>query len=302
MAKAMGKVIIIPILLHSLFLTSCSLLYKKPQFFNPHESGTEELSEEDAMGIGALDGGGSFKSNFSTGDLSDIHENVVFAPEDPNVAFSPVQGGVKSKALSTWTKDYKKAIQEAREEGKPLLIWFSNSRGSTTSALLSEELFANSEFNTWVAQNYSTLLVDKADTADVMEDKEIINQRKRYHKKITERFSVRGSPEVLVLDFNGEVFARYRGYTKGEANFYWGRLKVANQGAKLSYGIWREKMEKKSYRMWHSTDGFKKKFARLTKVEGENISLVTPEGKRFTQPLNSFSSLDRNWIAENPKE
>lgn len=298
----MTKAIIIPIILHSLVLTNCSLLYKKPKFFNPYESEIEELSEEDAIGVGALDGGGSFKSKFTTGDISDIHENVVFAPEDPNVAFSPVQGGVKSKALSTWTKDYKKAIQEAREEGKPLLIWFSNSRGSSNSALLSEELFANSKFNTWVAQNFSTLLVDKADTLDVMEDKKVINQRKRYHKQIKERFSVLGTPEVLVLDFNGEVFARYRGYTKGDADFYWGRLKVANQGAKLSYGIWREKMEKKNFRIWHSPDGSKKKFAKLIKVDGEDVTLVTPEGKRFTQPLNSFSSPDRRWVADNPLE
>lgn len=88
MIYLMVKRLLAPILLHSLFLTSCSLLYKKPQIFNPNDTGSEEMSEEDAMGIGAIDGGGSFKSKFTTGDISDIHENVVFAPEDPNVAFS----------------------------------------------------------------------------------------------------------------------------------------------------------------------------------------------------------------------
>lgn len=292
-----NKYYILPALTFSL-LASCSL-FEKPQIFNPHDVRPESMSDEEVFGIGGLDGGGSFVPKFTTGDIEDIHANVVFAPEDPTVAFNPIEGGGAAPQTSTWTKNYRKAIQKARQEGKPLLVWFSSSQGSVASSHLNSELFSRGDFNTWVSKNFSTLLIDKSDSNRHEDNNDTRNEKKRYYRDMSERFGIHGTPEVLVVDFQGEVFARYRGYSKGEANYYWGRLKVAHQGAMLSYGQWREKMEKRGYRVWHSADGEQKVFAKMKSKQDDSIDLITPEGKKYSRKIASFSSEDKRWIVAN---
>ena len=291
----------------SLFLGSCASdslsLFKPPKIVNPNELKEEEVSDELAQGVDALGASGAtgrFEATFTNEDVKNIESSIVWAPIDPEEQFQLGVLGTKEDKHKTWTKNYKKAIAAARQQGKPLLIWFSDSRGSAISNRLSNELFSRSDFDSWVRDNFSTLLVDKAiDTA--VNDDSRVNRLKAYYERMTSRFSVKGTPEVLVVDVNGEVHARYRGYTKGEADFYWGRLKIARENAAAAYGGWREKLEKKGYRMWHSLDNQTKVFARMANATEEKVILVTPEGKRYTEEIKLFSQSDQRWVEQHRK-
>lgn len=280
-------------------LSSCGVLYKKPQIINPYEQDVQDISEEDAIGVGALDGGGTFKAKFSKEELSDIYENVVFAPENPEEEFNPIsEQAAKSLPAQTWTTSFKTAIQQSRETGHPLLIWFSDSRGSMNSRLLSEELFSKNDFNKWVSSRYSTLLIDKPNANDPNLGKQELYKAQSDYKKLRNRFSVHGTPEVLVIDFSSQVHARYRGYKSGDATFYWGQLKAAHRGAVKTYNRWKNGMEKRGFRMWHSADEQNKKFAKMLSFSDGIVTLVTPEGKRVEQPLIGFSRLDKKWVTD----
>lgn len=282
----------------SLLLVSCGglAIFAPPEYKNPADFKTEEISDETAQGvdaIGAAGAEGRFKATFTGSEIQQLENDIRWAPEDPNVKFE--LGAKNKEEFKTWTKNYKKAIAESRQSGKPLLIWFSDSKGSAISNRLSDEVFSRSDFDAWVRKNYVTLLVDKA-INEAKNNSEHVVRLKKYYEFMSERFSIKGTPEVIVVDVRGDVHARYRGYKKGQSDFYWGRLKVAREGAVLTYGAWREKMEAKGYRLWHALVGDKKIFARMVSQKGERIILVTPEGKKYTEDLVRFSRSDRDWV------
>ncbi len=299
----MNKRLLFCILSPSL-LVSCGNLspFKTPKFENPNERKWSDVDAGDSEGYekyGAAGAPGKFVAKFSNNEIEDIHNNVEWAPENPDVNFTPgATGGWKDKQ-PTWTQDYKVAIQRSRQESKPLLVWFSDSKGSGISKRLAQELFGRSDFERWVKKNFSPLLIDKG-SVDPDDSRALELRKKQYYENMVKRFSVKGSPEVLVLDARGEVFARYRGYSKGDGDFYWGRLKVAHAGVMQSYGAWREMMEKKGYRVWHSVEG-EKVFAKMLRQTEDTVTLVTPEGKSHKQAKAHFCLLDRNYMRKQAK-
>lgn len=285
----------------SSLLVSCGgsgLFYKPQAFQNPNEEELEGVNEDEAKKyeqFGAAGAPGKFEANFSDNDIEDIHQNLEWAPSDPDVKFTPGAAGGWRGKQPTWTQNYKKAIQRSRQEAKPLLIWFSDSKGSAISKRLSSELFGRSDFEDWMKKRFSPLLVDKG-SADEDDSDSLEIRKKKYYEMMVKRFSVKGSPEVLILDAEGNVHARYRGFSKGDAEFYWGRMKVAHAGAKQSYGAWREKMEKRGYRMWLSVEGEGKVFAKMVSQTEDKVRLVTPEGKSYNQSKTGLSLLDRQYL------
>ena len=289
-------------LLSSSLLVGCGQLgmFKAPEFKNPNERKWENVSKDDVEGYeqyGAAGSPGKFVAKFTNNEIEDIHANVEWAPEDPDTPFNPGLSVGGDTQHYSWTQNYKAAIQRSRKEGKPLLIWFSDSKGSAISKRLSQQLFERSDFEAWMNKKFSPLIVDKGSvTTD--DSRALALRKKKYYEAMVKRFSVMGSPEVLVLDSKGNVHARYRGFSKGDAELYWGRLKVAHAGAVASYGAWREKMEEKGYRVWHSVEGEEKVFAKMVSQTEEEISLVTPEGRTQTHAKTHFCLLDRNYMQQ----
>lgn len=273
-------------------------MFEPPKFKNPHEAGYEQVSDDEAKGIAAIGQAGAsgrFDTTFTGNEIADLEKQIEWAPEDPNVPFQV--GMVSDEKYKTWTKNYRTAISESRQTGKPLLIWFSDSKGSVISNRLSTELFSREDFDSWVRGKFVTLLVDKAHFLTLPKSKQ--DAAKRYDLKMRKRFGIKGSPEVLVVDFDGQVHGRYRGYTEDTDDFYWGRIKHAQKLAQKRYGSWREGMEKKGYRMWHTIDSEKKVFAKMTAKTVEKVTLVTPNGKRSTMSQTRLSQEDRAWIIRN---
>lgn len=279
-------------------LVSCGGLsmFEPPKIKNPAEHKKEMVSDDEALGIAAIGQGsttGRFETTFTNNEIAEIEKNIEWAPEDPNV---PFQTGIsKNKQYKTWTKNYRKAIAEARNQGKPLLVWFSDSRGSAISNRLSTELFSRADFDTWVRDRFVTLLVDKAHYTNLT-SKAKQDKAKRYDLSMRRRFEVKGSPEVLIVNANGDVQSRYRGYTRDTWETYWGKLKQAHEGAKNYYGGWRERMEKKGYRMWHTLGKEKSVFAKMTKRSKDSITLVTPNGNRQSLLILNLSNEDQAWL------
>jgi len=269
--------------------------------------GAQEKADQEArksgipgvMGSGFGDLGGSGirpTVTFTKEDIPDEDE-IVWAPEDPNVAFDPELEekweSTAHKLDGNWQRSLALAVRESRVTGKPIMVWFADSRGASLSNRLSDELFSRADFRKWAKEHYVRLMVDKAVDAD--DDDDVRHRKKEYSDKLRKRFKVIGAPEVLVLSPAGDVFARYRGYRKGQSEFYWGRLKNAHRAAQANYGKWRNKMEKKGYRVWQSDKGVQI-FARMYRYKDNVAYFVETDGRKSKLSLGRLSGPDQKWI------
>ena len=117
-------------------------------------------------------------------------------------------------------------------------------------------MFSKSDFESWARDNMVRLRVDST-LPSKDRDTDVGVRKKKYIDQLKRRYDVHGHPTVVVVSPRGAVIQSYRGYRKGNADYYWGRLKQAQRIAEKEYGAWREKLEARGYRMWESRDGRK---------------------------------------------
>ncbi|WP_435893938.1 thioredoxin fold domain-containing protein [Oceaniferula spumae] len=228
-------------------------------------------------------------------------EDIHWAPENPDV---PMGGGMeelwKQPENKSWHISYTEAIRHARESGKPILIWFTDSARSPLCRALNDELFSNSGFDSWAGQRIVRLRVDDQIKADTKHENEWTKKR-NYIDGLKKRYKVLGHPTVLILSPRGAVVAQYRGYKKGTPDYYWGRIKSSVSKAENDYGAWREKLEKRGYRLWTNRKG-RKTLAKLHRFSSGKVTLIDPDGKRGTTTFNKLSDDDQTWIMQEKKK
>ncbi len=220
-------------------------------------------------------------------------EDIVWAPEDPN---QPIQGEElwKKAENKSWHVSHSEASRYSRQSGKPMLIWFTDSVHSPLCRQLSSELFSTSGFEGWVKSRMVRLRVDS--TLRGRERNTDLGIRKlKFVEKLKRRYDVHGHPTVVVVSPRGAVVQSYRGYKKGGADYYWGRIKQALIIAEKEYGAWREKLEARGYRMWESRDG-RKTLAKLYRFRPGKVTLIDPDGNRGTTSFSKLSDADQAWI------
>lgn len=222
-------------------------------------------------------------------------ESVIeWANEDPNAPMPGLEALWEAGPKDEWFLSYEEAMKEAAKKGLPVLAWFTDSKSSMTTQALSNELFSTTRFERWANTHVVRLRID----ANVTDDNEDRLARKReYINKLKKRFKVMGSPVVVMLSPRGSVFGKYAGYKRGNADYYFGRLRNAQRNAVVDYGQWREELERKGYRMWHDHRG-RKVFAKPRGLRNGKLYLVEPDGSRSVTTLNKLSPEDRRWVTQ----
>ena len=229
------------------------------------------------------------------------NEDIVWAPEDPD---EEISGGLEElwdkPENTSWHVSHVEAMRQARESGKPVLVWFTNSARSPLCRALSDELFSNSGFDAWARKRVVRLRIDDV-IRGVRKGENDWTKKQNYIEKLKKRYRVHGHPTVLILSPSGSTVEQYRGYKKGDPDYYWGRIKATVNKAEDDYGAWREKLEKRGYRMWTNRQG-RKTFAKLHRFNGGNVSLIDPDGKRGTTSFNKLSDADQTWITQEKRK
>lgn len=235
-------------------------------------------------------GGVQEKTNAFVGVTSE--EDTVWAPEDPD---EPMEKAVEevwnNSENKSWHTNMSVAAKLARNSGKPIIVWFTNSEKSPQCKLLNTELVLKPEFEKWAKDNTVRVTLDVAKRGGSIEDSE----RVQHAKKFKERYDVLGYPSVYVLSPSGEVVDKQRGYKTGSGVYYWGRIRHSVDVAAKHHGAWREKLEKRGYRMWTSREGAKV-FAKLNRYKDNKVTLVEPDGKRGSTSFRKLSDADQTWI------
>lgn len=230
-------------------------------------------------------------------------EDIVFTdPDNPDAGIPELENLMAAPKKGPWEESETMARQIAAREGKPILVWFTDSARSPMCKALSSELFGTREFGKWSEKHLVRLRVDSNATVDDPElslDDKITRQSnlKTYVKTLKKRYKILGSPSVLMLNPSGEVIARYRGYKRGEADYYWGLIKQGEASAANAYKSWRKDLESKGYREWEGHRG-SKVFAKLANYSEGTLILIEPGGERYKTTEGKLSSKDKKWIAD----
>ncbi len=295
----------------SLALSSCAKLgigkadkTEEPAPFGPTGIPPQLRSKSGDEGTPVTPGGnispGSAALNFTPS------EDIVYTdPDNPDAVIPELATVLSAQKRGPWEESELIAKQRSVREGKPMLIWFTDSQGSPMCKALSQELFSTNDFGNWATENLVRLRVDdyvKIDDPDMSIDDATDKQLriKDYNAKLKKRYKVLGYPSLIVVSPSGEVVGRYRGYKRGDADFLWGQLKQAQAVSETNYEGWREGMEKKGYREWHDRRD-RTIFAKLVSYSKGELYLIEPDGNRARTKESSLSDGDRQWIAEQKK-
>lgn len=233
-------------------------------------------------------------------------EDIVYTdPDHPEVGIPELATLLATPKRGPWEESATLARQRSAREGKPLLIWFTDSQSSPMCKALSQELFATNEFGDWATDKLVRLKVDANVNfddrdMDLIQKGNKIYDIKNYNIELKKRYKVMGYPSLIMLNSSGEVVGRYRGYKRGDSEFLWGQLKHAEAVASEANKGWRAGLEKKGYREWQDRKE-RKVFARLTSYSNGTLTLIEPDGTRSRTQEVSLSDKDRGWIAEQKK-
>ncbi|MFC5049428.1 thioredoxin family protein [Rubritalea spongiae] len=227
-------------------------------------------------------------------------EDIIWAPEDPDAPMEELDDLWENmpKDVDSWHVSYIKAMREAREEGKPVLMWFTDSQRNVATKALANEVFNHKKFKDWADEKVVLLRIDSF----IVEDNSDLKERKRqYVRDLKERYKVLGAPVVVMLSPRGTSFGKYTGYKSGSAEFYFGRLRSGYRNAAQDYQRWRQEYERKGYRVWHDYRG-RKVFAKPRALRDGELYLITPDGKKSKTSLSKLSAEDQAWVAEQRKK
>ena len=229
-------------------------------------------------------------------------EEIVFTDPDATDADSPELSEIlrKSEKRDGWELSETVAKKRAAREGKPVLVWFTDSKVSPMCKALSQELFSTPDFEKWAMEHVIRLRVDANQSLD--DEALSLDQRetmrvdvRRYVSELKKRYRVMGSPSLFMLNPSGEIIGRYRGYKRGQAEFLWGQLKHALEVSNRVHEERKQSLASKGYRDWTGRDG-RKVFARLIRYRDGNLQLVEPDGTLCETRVGKLSDEDQAWI------
>ena len=229
--------------------------------------------------------------------------DIAFTDADnPDAGIPELESLMSAPKKGPWEESETIARQTAARVGKPILIWFTDSARSPTCKLLATELFGTEKFGKWAEDHLVRLRVDSniaVDDPNIKLDQKVERQTdmKDYVQRLKKRYKILGAPSVLMLNPSGEVIARYRGYKRGDADYFWGLIKQGEASSAAAYQSWRDGLEDKGYREWQSQDG-KKVFAKLVNYSQGTLILIEPGGERYKTTEARLSSVDQSWIAQ----
>jgi|LakMenEpi03Aug12_release.lakeMendotaPanAssembly.Ray.scaffolds.fasta_scaffold12112_5 thioredoxin-related protein len=265
------------------------------------------LAKQNNAGGAPVVPGGNTAPAVPTSGITPESEIVFTNPDDPDAEIPELSKllAESPKRRGPWEVSESIAKRRALREGKPLLVWFTDSAQSPMCKALSQELFSTPDFEKWAGEKLVRLRVDAnvkiEDESLGLDEKETMRVDMQNHvAKLKKQYRVLGHPSVLMLGPGGEIIGRYRGYKRGEADYLWGQIKHAEAVATDTRRQWRADLEAKGYREWKDRSG-RSVFAKLTGYANGNLTLIEPDGTRSRTREDRLSDSDRTWIADQKK-
>lgn len=202
-------------------------------------------------------------------------ERVKVYPDDPDSAW--------------WEINPHYAFDRAQREQKPLMLLFTGIWNEQAMAL-SQEVFSTKSFNDYVKENlvicYLNYERNITDTPDVL-------------RRLKDKFKVKGYPNVLIFNPNGEVEKGIRGYRKGRPVDYFNQLRGACLPVLEAIEVQKQAYIRRGYRDWSNYMG-KIIFAKFLRHDGTLVELGDLSGQRWTIKINDLAPPDQKLVESFP--
>lgn len=202
-------------------------------------------------------------------------ERVPVYPDDPESAW--------------WEINPRYAFDRAQREQKPLLLLFTGV-WNTQAMALSHEVFSTKSFNEYVKEHlvicYLNYPRNYSDAPDAL-------------RQLKDKFKVKGYPNVLLFNPNGEVERGIRGYRTGRPVDYFNQLVAACAPVIESIELQRAELVARGYRDWSNYLG-KLIFAKFVRRDATHVVLEDASGQRWNVPANDLSPGDQRFVESFP--
>ena len=113
----------------------------------------------------------------------------------------------------SWHINFDKALEEAQESGKSILINFTGSDWCPYCIKLDEEVFAKQPFEDWASKN---AILFKCDFPRTIHQPDSI---KKQNNALAQKYGISGFPTVLLIDSKGNVLAKSAYQRGGSASW-----------------------------------------------------------------------------------
>lgn len=113
-----------------------------------------------------------------------------------------------------WETDFKKAVERATKENKPLLLDFTGSDWCGWCIKLDKEVFSKESFKKWAESNL--VLV----SLDFPRKKQQSAELKKQNEELSEKYNVEGFPTIILLASDGKKVLGTTGYQSGGPDAY----------------------------------------------------------------------------------
>jgi len=113
-----------------------------------------------------------------------------------------------TSAFAGWTQNYEKALEQATQEKKLVLLDFTGSDWCGWCIKLNKEVFSKPEFQEFAAKNL--ILVE----IDFPQGKKLPAAVEKQNDALQSKFKVEGYPTIILVDGSGKEVAR-GGYMEG---------------------------------------------------------------------------------------
>lgn len=204
-----------------------------------------------------------------------VPERVPVYPDDPDSAW--------------WEVNPHYAFDRAQREQRPLLLVFTGTWNNQAMSL-SEEVFATKSFNEFVKENlvicYLNYPKNYTDAPETLQ-------------RIKEKFKVRGYPNTLIFNPNGEVQKGLTGYRSGRPVDYFNRLKAACLPVIESIETQKAELKKFGFRNWSNYLG-KEIFARFIEHDHNRVIIQDASSQKWTVKINDLAPEDQKLVESFP--
>lgn len=111
-------------------------------------------------------------------------------------------GATPARAGETWRTDLKGALEDAKRDRVPILLFFTGSDWCGWCKKLNREVFASKDFHVW--SRLGAVLVE----VDFPKQKVLPAPLKAQNERLSQLYKITGYPTVMIVDWKGAVVAR----------------------------------------------------------------------------------------------
>lgn len=291
-------------------LSSCSWLgfsqntSKKPQNSDTMNSVTSSVEGVNAYVPGGMDRAGQAGAKalaVSTEEellkLKFSDDEAYFTnPDQPDAVIPEIEEAFSQKGKTqAWNHSYEIGLQEGRRSGKPILVWFHDSRRSPASNNLAQELFDTSVFSAWATENVVRVRFDSG--VDSKRGKDLTYARQNYVNALLARFGLRGKPAYAVLSPDGRMIEGSSGYVSGTSDSVMRTLEHAVKMGNKRFDELKDTLRPKGFREWTGTNGHQifAQMSRQSPVTNE-VWLKEFDGYVTKAKISLLIPADREWL------